>query len=75
VNDYIDLAVRDAGAIRVALLWHRVEHSLVVIAHDDATGESVRIPVSAEHAADVYRHPFAYSSRSVSERTDATVSR
>src|SRR5439155_660804 len=35
---------------------------LVVVAHDDLTGEDVRIPVEPHRAAEVFRHPFAYAS-------------
>jgi hypothetical protein len=29
------------------------------------TGEEIVVPVSGEEAAEVYRHPFAYTARSV----------
>jgi len=63
LEDYIDLATRFAGSINVALFWDRVKGDCVVVAHDDLTGEDLRIQVEPEQAADVFRHPFAYASR------------
>jgi hypothetical protein len=65
VRNIVDLASRRSGAIEVALIWDRRDQSLVVFAHDASTHEEVAIPVSGEEAAEVYRHPFAYSHRSV----------
>jgi hypothetical protein len=59
----VDLATRRSGSIEVALIWDRGEKSLRVFAYDAMTGEELVVPVSADEAADVYRHPFAYSSR------------
>jgi hypothetical protein len=61
-GDYVDLASRFEGSINVALFWDRIKGDLVVVAHDRLTGEDVRIPVDAERAAEVYRHPFAHVS-------------
>ena len=63
LEDYIDLATRFSGSINVALFWDRINGDLVVVAHDDLTGEDVRIPVDPDRAADVFRHPFAYASQ------------
>ena len=63
LEDYIDLATRYAGSINVALFWDRINGDLVVVAHDDLTGEDVRIPVEPHRAAEVFRHPFAYASQ------------
>jgi hypothetical protein len=62
-DDYVDIATRYSGSINVALFWDRNKGDLVVVAHDHLTGERLRIPVDADDAADVYRHPFAYASR------------
>jgi len=62
LEDYIDLATRFCGSINVALFYDRVNGDLVVVAHDDLTGEDVRIPVEPHRAAEVFRHPFAYAS-------------
>ena len=60
----VDLATRRAGGIEVALIWDRVERTLVVFACDDTTSEEVAIPVTGDEATEVYRHPFAYAHRS-----------
>jgi hypothetical protein len=65
VQDHIDLASRCAGGIEVALIWNRNERTLVVFAHDERTDEDVAIPVTADEATEVYRHPFAYAHRSL----------
>jgi hypothetical protein len=62
-DDYIDLATRYSGSINVALFWDRVKGDLIVVAHDELTGEDVRIPVDPDQAAEVFRHPFAYASQ------------
>ena len=65
MRNLVDLASRRDGGIEVALIWNRTDSSLVVFAHDDRTDEDVAIPVSADEAAEVYRHPFAYAHRSL----------
>jgi hypothetical protein len=65
MRDLVDLASRRGGGIEVALIWNRKDSSLVVFAHDDRTDEDVAIPVSADEATEVYRHPFAYAHRSL----------
>ncbi len=62
-DDYVDIATRHSGSINVALFWDRSKGDLVVVAHDRLTGEDVRIAVDGAHAADAYRHPFAYAGR------------
>ena len=63
MRNLVDLATRRAGGIEVALIWDRVEGTLVVFAHDVSTSEEVAIPVSGEEATEVYHHPFAYAHR------------
>jgi hypothetical protein len=63
MDPVVDLATRRAGSIEVALIWDRREKTLRVFAHDAMTGEELVVPVSPDEAADVYKHPFAYSSR------------
>jgi hypothetical protein len=60
----VDIATRHAGGIEVALIWNRLDETLVVFAYDSMTKEEVSIPVSGDEAAEVYRHPFAYAHRS-----------
>lgn len=59
----VDLATRRAGSIEVALIWDRSDETLRVFAHDELTGEELVVPVSGDEAAEVYRHPFAYTRR------------
>jgi hypothetical protein len=61
MDGYVDIATRRSGSIEVSLLWERAEGKLLVVAHDDLTGDDITIPVDGEHAAEVYRHPFAYA--------------
>jgi hypothetical protein len=61
MDGYVDIASRHSGSIDVTLLWDGAEDKLVVVAHDGLTGEELEIPVDRDHAADVYRHPFAYA--------------
>ena len=68
MRDLVDLASRRAGAIEVALIWDRTRKALVVFAHDGTTREEIAIPVTADEATEVYRHPFAYAHRSVGAR-------
>lgn len=69
LEDYIDLATRFAGSINVALFWDRINGDLVVVAHDDLTGEDLRIEVEPDRAAEVFRHPFAYASQGLVVRS------
>jgi len=64
VGDLVDIATRRGGGIEVALIWDRSDRTLVVFAYDGKTSEKIAVPVSAEEAAEVYRHPFAYAYRS-----------
>jgi hypothetical protein len=67
MRDLVDLASRRGGGIEVALIWDRSKRTLVVFAHDNRTDEEVAIPVSGDEATEVYRHPFAYAHRSLTE--------
>jgi hypothetical protein len=63
MDHLVDLATRKAGSIEVALIWDRNEEALRVFAYDALTGEELVVPVTAEEATEVYRHPFAYTRR------------
>jgi hypothetical protein len=65
MEQVIDLATRKSGGIAVALIWDRRAQELRVIAYDRLTDEEIVVPVSGEEAAEVYRHPFAYSNRAI----------
>ena len=73
MEQVVDLATRKSGSIAVALIWDRNEKVLRVIAYDGLTGEEIVVPVSSEEAAEVYRHPFAYSSRAIKPKGSAKV--
>ena len=55
----------------LALVWDRSDETLRVFAYDGLTGEEIVVPVSGEEAAEVYRHPFAYTARSVKSNHSA----
>jgi hypothetical protein len=61
----VDLAVRTSGSIAVTLVWDRSDETLRVVAYDGLTDEELVIPVSGDEAAEVYRHPFAHTGRSI----------
>jgi hypothetical protein len=65
MEQVVDLATRKSGSIAVALVWDRGDQTLRVFAYDGLTGEEIVVPVSGEEASEVYRHPFAYSSRAI----------
>lgn len=67
MRNLVDLATRQGGGIEVALIWDRDKRTLVVFAHDNRTDEDVAIPVTGDEASEVYRHPFAYAHRSLSQ--------
>jgi hypothetical protein len=71
MEQVVDLATRKSGSIAVALIWDRNEKVLRVIAYDGLTGEEIVVPVSSEEAAEVYQHPFAYSSRAIKPKGSA----
>jgi len=61
----VDLAVRTSGSIEVTLVWDRSDETVRVVAYDGLTDEELVIPVSGDEAAEVYRHPFAHTARSI----------
>jgi hypothetical protein len=73
MEQVVDLATRKSGSIAVALIWDRNEEALRVIAYDGLTGEEIIVPVSGDEAAEVYQHPFAYSSRAINPKASGKV--
>jgi len=61
MDGYVDIASRRSGSIDVTLFWDGTNGELLVVAHDELTGEDLEIPVDRAHAAEVYRHPFVYA--------------
>ena len=56
----IELASRESGSLRVALLWRREIDVVTVLVTDSATDESFELVVD-RHALEVYYHPYAYA--------------
>jgi hypothetical protein len=65
VAQVVDLAMRTCGSIAVTLIWDGSDETLRVVAYDGLTDEKLVIPVSGDEAAEVYRHPFAHTARSI----------
>lgn len=57
-----ELDSRRSGTVEVALVWSRRTNGLAVVVRDDADSSERRVTVDAEHALDVFHHPFAYLS-------------
>jgi hypothetical protein len=61
VGRMIELASRESGTLRVALLW-RPETDLFTVAVDDpAVGDRFELVVDDRDPLDVYYHPYAYA--------------
>jgi hypothetical protein len=55
-----ELDSRRSGSFEVALVWNRRTNGLTVVVRDDVDGSEQRVTVDAEHALDIFHHPFAY---------------
>jgi hypothetical protein len=55
-----ELAQRASDGIEVTLYWHGGTE-LSVHVHDTRTGMAFDIPAPADHALDVFHHPFAHA--------------
>ncbi len=61
-HDYRELDTRTEGTLEVVLLWHPINHHLVVVVHETRCGDSVIVPVPhGHHPIDVFHDPFAYA--------------
>ena len=56
----IELAVREAGYLQVALLWDEELDTVMVCVRDPAT-ENFELAADEHNALDVFYHPFAYA--------------
>lgn len=56
-----ELAYREADGLEISLLWNRADAHLSVYIYDRKTSEVDEVPAPAEHALEVFRHPFAYA--------------
>jgi hypothetical protein len=72
-HDTIELDSRTTDGIEVALLWHRAEGRVSVIARDERSGEILEVTVrDGENALDVFHHPYAYAAfHGVQPRADS----
>jgi hypothetical protein len=60
----VELALREADGLRVALLWHPHEGFASVLVVDSRTGEAFELALSGtDNALDVFHHPFAYAAQ------------
>ncbi len=57
----LELIAREAAGVQVQLLWNPEDDSLAVRITDLGQSEHKEIHVTAEHALDAFRRPFAYS--------------
>ena len=57
----IELAYRENGGIRVALLWSRDDAKLKVTVFDAATDDTFELEAVENKALDVFYHPYAYA--------------
>ncbi len=60
-SNFTELDHRSANGIEVSLLWSRLTNRLLVAVQDTHSGERFEVPAPAEHALDVFQHPFAYA--------------
>jgi hypothetical protein len=56
----VELASRETGTLRVALLWHQATGLCTVSVNDEATEERFELVVD-DNALDTYYHPYAYA--------------
>jgi hypothetical protein len=56
-----ELDFRAGDGLETRLLWNPADDSLTVTVDDVRTYERFVIPVAAEKALAVFRHPFAYA--------------
>jgi hypothetical protein len=57
----IELAHRESGGTRIALLWCREDATLVVSVVGVGADDSFELPAAESSALDVFYHPYAYA--------------
>lgn len=57
----IELAYRESGGLRVALLWSKGDPTLKVTVFDTSTDDSFELEAVENQALDVFYHPYAYA--------------
>lgn len=67
----IELAHRESGGTRIALLWCREDARLVVSVVGLGADDSFELPAADSSALDVFYHPYAYAAlREAAGRND-----
>jgi len=61
VNDWRELATREADGLTVSLLWSKATDRVKVTIDDATPDEEIHINVAGPHALDAFYHPFAYA--------------
>ena len=56
-----ELAYRENNGIAVTLFWHSGTNRLSVVVHDWRKGDWCELDARADHALDVFDHPYAYA--------------
>jgi hypothetical protein len=61
IDNWRELASREADGLVVSLLWSKATHRVRVIVADATLDDEVHIDVAGPHALDAFYHPFAYA--------------
>ena len=56
-----ELDHRSNDGIEVSLLWDERDGSTLVLVNDLKSGDLFELRVAPEHAADAFKHPYAYA--------------
>jgi hypothetical protein len=65
LNDWNELASRDADGLVVSLLWNRVGNGVKVVLADTRTRRRFAFAVAPDCALDAFYHPFVYAGSDV----------
>jgi hypothetical protein len=61
IDDWSELASREADGLAVSLLWNKATNRVKVSVADASLDEEFHIDVAGPHALDAFYHPFAYA--------------
>jgi len=61
IDDWSELASREADGLAVALFWSKATNRVKVSVADASLEEEFHIDVAGPHALDAFYHPFAYA--------------
>jgi hypothetical protein len=56
-----ELAYRENDGVAVRLFWHSDSNRLSVSVYDWHTGDWFELDADAQHAMDMFEHPYAYA--------------